>query len=221
MASLISEEDKKYLKEQFEKDLKDKVKIVVFTDNSPDCKYCNETLEITKELGELSSLISVENYNLKDPKAKTFNVEFSPTTIITDEKESMGGRIRYTGIPAGYEFSSLIEDVISISSGKLEFNDHVLEHLDEVDKPIKIQVFVTPTCPYCPKAVRVAHKFAQYNENITGEMVESIEFPDRADKYGVQSVPHIVINENVQFIGAYPEENFIEYVMEAYKKYKN
>lgn len=219
--ALIGEEDKKYLREQFEKDLKTKTKIIVFTDDSSDCKYCNETLEITKELGELSKNISVENYKISDKKAKDMNVEFAPTTIVTDEKENMGGRIRYTGIPAGYEFSSLIEDIISVSSGKLELNDHVLEHLDEIDKPIKIQVFVTPTCPYCPKAVRVSHKFAQYNENITGEMVEAIEFPERADKYGVQSVPHIVINENVQFIGAYPEENFIEYVMEAYKKYKN
>jgi glutaredoxin-like protein len=219
--ALIGEEDRKYLSEQFKKDLKNKVKIIVFTEDSSDCKYCNETLEITKELGQLSDMISIENYKINDAKAKEFNVEFAPTTIITDEEETMSGRIRYTGIPAGYEFSSLIEDMISVSSGKLELNAHVLEHLDEVDKPIKIMVFVTPTCPYCPKAVRVAHKFAQYNKNITGEMVESIEFPDRADKYGVQSVPHIVINENVQFIGAYPEESFVEYVMEAYNKYKD
>ncbi|MEM2268296.1 MAG: thioredoxin family protein, partial [Thermoplasmata archaeon] len=95
------------------------------------------------------------------------------------------------------------------------------EHLDQIDSPIRIQVFVTPTCPYCPKAVRVAHKFAQYNENVIGEMIESIEFPDWADKFGVSSVPHIVINEDVQFVGAYPEENFIEFVMEAYNKTKS
>ncbi len=217
--ALISEEDRKYLMEEFEKNLKEEVNLYVFTVNDSSCQYCKESVDIAKELGSLSDLIKVENFDLNSDMAKKMGIEHAPTTVVTDGKQ-YGSRIRYVGIPAGYEFSSLVEDIMSVSKRKVQFDGHVKEHLDEIDKPIKIQVFVTPTCPYCPKAVRVAHKFAQYNENITGEMIEAIEFPDWADKFGVSSVPHIVINEDVQFIGAYPEENFIEFVMEAYKKSK-
>lgn len=77
---------------------------------------------------------------------------------------------------------------------------------------------MTPTCPYCPKAVETAHKFALLNRNITGEMVESLEFENEAEEAGVSSVPHIVINGDVQFVGAYPDEQFAEYVMEAYNQ---
>jgi len=218
--ALISEEDRKYLQEEFEKHLKEDVKLLIFTTKDPSCRYCNETVEIAKELASLSDLIHVENYDVNSDMAKKLGIEHAPTTVVTDDKLTYGSRIRYIGIPAGYEFSSLVEDIMSVSSRKVEFKGHVKEHLDEIDKDIRIQVFVTPTCPYCPRAVRVAHKFAQYNEHIIGEMIEAIEFPDWADKYGVSSVPHIVINEDVQFVGAYPEENFIEFVMEAYKKAK-
>jgi predicted DsbA family dithiol-disulfide isomerase len=34
-------------------------------------------------------------------------------------------------------------------------------------------------------------------------------------KYGVSSVPHIVINDSVEFVGAYPEEQFVNEVLKA------
>ena len=47
-------------------------------------------------------------------------------------------------------------------------------------------------------------------------MVESLEFDKEAEEAGVSSVPHIVINGEVEFVGAYPDEQFAEYVLEAY-----
>ena len=41
-----------------------------------------------------------------------------------------------------------------------------------------MQVFVTPTCPYCPAAVRMAHSLAIASDRVTADMVESIEFPN-------------------------------------------
>ncbi len=217
--SLISEEDKKFLKKEFEKKMKEDVYIYIFTTDK-NCRYCNETVEISKETASLHDAIHVEVYDLNSDKAKEMMVDKAPTTIITDNKE-YDGRIRYIGIPAGYEFSSLIEDIISVSQREVKFDPHVKEHLDEIDEPIEIKVFVTPTCPYCPRAVRTAHKFAQYNKFIHGKMIEAIEFPDWADQYGVSAVPHVVINDDVVFQGALPEHDFVESVLEAYNKIKN
>ncbi len=211
----IGDKDKEYLKGEFDKYLQEKVKVLVFTGN--DCQYCNVASEIAKEVSELHDAIEFEEHPITGELAKNFGLERVPTVVITDG-DKYGARIRYVGLPSGYEFSSMIEDIIDVSRRTAEVSDEVRAQLDMIDKPVTIQVFVTPTCPYCPKAVRTAHRFAMLNSNITGEMVEAVEFPDWANKWNVMSVPHILINEEVQFIGAYPDEQYIKYVVEAYKK---
>ncbi len=218
--SLLKEKDRAYLKEEFKKNLKNEVKLYVFT-SEEDCQYCDQTVEIAHELEELSDLIEVETLGLDSDKAKKWGIEKAPTTVVTSNGGSENARIKYIGIPMGYEFSSLVEDIRRISRNDPEIDPEVRKKLDSIDKPITIRVFVTPTCPYCPRAVGTAHKFALANKNITGEMVEATEFPAWADEWGVSSVPHIVINGDVQFVGAYPDENFVDYVLEAYKKQGN
>ena len=211
----ISEKDKEYLKGEFDKNMKDSVHLVVFTGDN--CQYCEVTKAIAQEVAELHSAIEFNHYNADSEEAKKYGVEHVPTVVITDD-DKYKGRIRYVGLPSGYEFSSMIEDIIDVSRRTADVSDEIRAQLETVDKPVKIQVFVTPTCPYCPRAVRTAHRFAIINSNITGEMVEAVEFPDWANKWKVMSVPHVLINENVQFIGAYPDEQYITYVIDAWKK---
>lgn len=80
-----------------------------------------------------------------------------------------------------------------------------------------MQVFVTPTCPYCPKAVRLAHKAAIENDNITADMVEATEFPHLSMRYDVRGVPRTVVGENFPIEGAVPEMEFVEKLVEAYR----
>ena len=211
----IQDKDKKYLKGEFDKNLKEDVYILVFVGDN--CQYCSVASAISQEVAELHPKIHFEEHTIGDELSKEYGLEHAPTVVITD-KDKYRGRIRYVGLPSGYEFSSMIEDIIDVSRRTAEVSQEVLEKLMKIDKPILIQIFVTPTCPYCPRAVRTSHRFAILNENITGEMVEALEFPEWADKWKVMSVPHIVINEDVQFIGAYPDEQYIEYVVEAYEK---
>lgn len=41
------------------------------------------------------------------------------------------------------------------------------------------------------------------------------EFPELASRYQVMSVPKIVVNDKVEFVGALPEAEFVAQVMEA------
>ncbi|MDL5504128.1 MAG: thioredoxin family protein, partial [Candidatus Methanoperedens sp.] len=102
--------------------------------------------------------------------------------------------IRYYGVPAGYELAVLIDTIIDVSKGKTSLSDALKTKLAEIKKPVHLQVFVSPTCPYCPKAARTAHQFAIENENIRSDVIETIEFPYLVQKYSVMGVPHIVIN---------------------------
>jgi len=63
--------------------------------------------------------------------------------------------------------------------------------------------------------VRLAHHLAVASEWIRGTCVEATEFPDLAQRYRVMAVPKIVINETVQFEGAYPESAFVDQLLRA------
>jgi len=46
-------------------------------------------------------------------------------------------------------------------------------------------------------------------------MVEAIEFPHLAQRYTVSGVPKTLINENISFVGAMPEEMVLDYIKQA------
>jgi alkyl hydroperoxide reductase subunit AhpF len=78
-----------------------------------------------------------------------------------------------------------------------------------------MQVFVTPTCPYCPQAVVLAHKMAAASPLVRADMVEAQEFPHLATKYQVMGVPRTVINETTHVEGAAPESMVLGKLREA------
>ncbi len=217
---LLKEEDRNYLKEEFGKILKDKVRILLFSSSDEHCKYCNETKQLLEEVSELSDRIELEVHDVDGDVAGEMGVELAPTIIISDENNELGSRVRFTGIPSGYEFTTLIKDIMYVSTKQLEITDRTIQELQNINSRLKIEVYVTPTCPYCPKAVLIAHQFAMVSERIEAEMIESLEFPSLADRWGVMGVPHTVIKNLdrgnvVQFVGAYPENHVLNFVRDA------
>jgi thiol-disulfide isomerase/thioredoxin len=76
-------------------------------------------------------------------------------------------------------------------------------------------VFVTPTCPFCPRAALLAVRLATSSARVTAEVVSANEFPDLADRFGVRGVPKTVVNDDDAFVGALPEAAFVEQVVRA------
>lgn len=87
--------------------------------------------------------------------------------------------------------------------------------MDNLAKPVHMQVFVTPTCPYCPQAVILAHQMAFYSDKVKADMVEISEYPHLAQKYNVQGVPRTTINENWYQEGAAPEQMIVAKIKES------
>jgi thiol-disulfide isomerase/thioredoxin len=78
--------------------------------------------------------------------------------------------------------------------------------LAELSEPVLLQVFVTPTCPYCPQAVITAHQMAMESPYVEAEMVEATEFPELSNQYQIMGVPDMVINQGKgKIVGAVPE----------------
>ncbi|MGO9480465.1 MAG: protein disulfide oxidoreductase [Candidatus Kryptoniota bacterium] len=197
------------------------VKIINFTQSlvtnpvSGECPYCKETKQILEEVAALSEKITIEvcNFVTDKDKVEKYHIDRIPATVIASPDKDYG--IRYYGIPSGYEFASIIEDIEMISTGKHELSEETIGKLKAITEPVHIQVFVTPTCPYCPSAVVTGHRLAYVNDLITSDMIEATEFPDMSRKYGVQGVPRVVINDSHHFEGAIPEEMYVDEVVKA------
>lgn len=146
--------------------------------------------------------------------ARVYGVDKVPALVLLRE-DGTDTRVRYFGIPAGYEFGSLVEDLVDISRGETRLSERTRQALSQIARPVHMQVFVTPTCPYCPKAVRLAHQFAMESPFIRADMVEALEFPELADRFGVFGVPKTVINEVEEVEGAVPEAVMLRHVLAA------
>jgi len=191
------------------------VKLHFFSsENERECPYCKDEEEILETISSLNPLIKVIKYpeGLKHEKAKEFSVDKLPALIIHGMREY---NVRYFGLPAGYEFGSLIEDIIDVSKGTVDLKPEIIKLLRTIKRKVHIQVFVTPSCPYCPLAVRASHKFAIVNENIVSDAIEAIEFNELAEKYDVYAVPKVIINDKVAFEGVIPEVYFVAAIKEA------
>jgi glutaredoxin-like protein len=211
--SLIPEEHKEHVKSEFAQNLEKPVKILVFT-QEVECKFCAETRQLVQEVATLNDKISVEIYDFvaNADKAKQYGVDKVPAVVILGEKDY---GVRFYGMPYGYEFQTLIEGIINVSRGRTDLSEKTKEMLKEIKTPVHIQVFVTLTCPYCPMVVGTAYKFAIESDRIKADVVDASEFPHLALKYGVMGVPKTVINEKTEFVGALPEDLFLEHVLLA------
>ena len=215
---IFSEQDKQKIKQSLER-IKNPVKLIFFTQNVGDCQYCDLTEQMLKELCELNPKLSYTKYNLvlnKD-EAEKFGVDKVPAIVVcaANNGNVTNYGIKFFGIPSGYEFATLLEDIIMVSSNESGLSPQIKEKLSFIDDDVRIQVFVTPTCPYCPQAVFTAHRFALESPKVTSDMVEATEFPDLVAKYAVNAVPKIVINDAVEFEGLVPEDVFVEQVLQA------
>ena len=198
---------RKELEEIF-KGLKKEVTLKFFTQEF-ECRFCSTTHGLIKEISELSDKIKLEVFDfLKDkPEADKYGVDKIPAIVVMDN-EDYG--IKFYGIPSGYEFGSIIEAIKLVSTGESPLQAETKKFLDNLEKDIHLQVFVTPTCPYCPQSVILAHQMAYYSKKIKADMIEATEFPHLTHKYNVMGVPRTVINETEYQEGAAPESMIIQ-----------
>jgi glutaredoxin-like protein len=209
MPQLITDKDKEYLRRVFSERLRKPVTILFFT-REQECLLCKETRQFLDELVPLSDLLRLEVHELPadDAVAKLHGIDKVPAIKLRGEQDF---GVRFFGIPMGYEFIAIVEDIIDVSWGAADLPAKAMELILAIDKPVHIQVFVSPTCPYCPQVVRAAHKFAILNEFVTADMVEVTEFPEMAKRYEVQGVPRIVANETSVMVGAYPDTSLAQF----------
>lgn len=127
------------------------VRMVMFTQGEGgalECLYCSETRQLAQEVASLSDKLSVEVKDFQGDQdlAKRYGVDKIPALVLAaDGAAPESARVRFFGIPAGYEFSSLLEDLRLVSSGRHGLSEETVAAIAKLKEPVHIQVFVTPT----------------------------------------------------------------------------
>ena len=221
MEKLINDSVAEQVKQAFA-GLSNPVQILYFGSDD-NCETCTETRQLLGEIAELDKRVYLSTHDLKTDAAlaKKYNVDKAPALVIAGKSgdDILETGIQFSGIPAGYEFSTLINDILLASKLDSGLSDDTRAFLKALTTPLLLQVFVTPTCPYCPQAVLLAHKMAMENPAmIRAEAVEATEFPELANQFRVQGVPQTVINSGKgTAVGAYPEARMLDEIKNALK----
>jgi len=204
----VREETRRFLEQ-----LAGPVRLVMFTQEF-ECDYCSETRQLVEEIEGLSERIQLEVYDFQSDaeKAMDLGIDKIPAIAVIGAQDY---GVRLYGIPSGYEFTSLLHAIRIVAAGKPELAADTLEALAALSEPVHLQVFVTPTCPYCPQAVTLAHQMAIASPLVRADMIEATEFPQEAIKYQVMGVPRTVINETVHVEGAAPESTVLRELQKA------
>lgn len=194
-------------------DLANDVRLVVFTTKNG-CEYCKEIVQLTEEVAATSPKLTTEVYDFDaaPDKAAAYNITMAPAMAIVGKRDY---GLRYYGIPSGHEFSTLLYGIQRASHGEPDLDPPTLSYLNELTQSVNIQVFVTPTCPYCPRAAILAYDMAVASDKVVADVVESMEFPELANRFSVMGVPLNVINETSRVEGAAPPHMIVDAIKAA------
>lgn len=213
--ALLSEQDRQTVRGHLAV-IEEPVRLLFFTQTFGAPDTVTIAKQVLDEIVCLNDHLALEevNFVLEQDRARQYGVEQIPTIVLL--KGDQDTRIRFLGAPAGYEFMSLIEAVILAGTNDSGLTPDsralVAEHVTE---PLNIQVFVTPTCPHCPRAVTLAHRLAVESPLITASCVEATEFMDLSRKFRVTGVPKTIVNGSIEILGALPEDQFVRTVVGA------
>ncbi len=140
---LLSENDRRRVKQMLGA-MTSPVRLVFFT-QSLSCDTCLPARQILDELGALTDKLSIDerNFVLDKDAAAALGVDRVPAIAVMAGERDTG--IRFVGVPAGYEFSALIDAVVAASTGDSGLSEASRLRLRDVTSPVRIQVVVTPT----------------------------------------------------------------------------
>lgn len=188
------------------------VTLHVFTQEL-ECQFCRENHQLAEELAQLAPQkikAEIHDFLLDKEAVQKFKIDKIPALAVVGSQDF---GVRFFGVPAGYEFTSLLSAIQLAAKGKADLSPASLQKLGAITKPIHLKVFVTLTCPYCPGAVHLAHQLAVASPLITADMIEASQFPHLAIKEQVLGVPKTVVEGLGAFEGAMPEPQFVERVV--------
>ncbi len=201
---MASAEYLRQLKKTFEQ-LPNDIPLVLFTKRGQDDVFVDGARQVIRAFRELSTKITLKEYDLGHSLAAKWGVTSSPTLLIAPERYA----IRWLGAPMGEEARSFLDTLLLVGLGRSHLTEQSLKVIRRIDSPRQVKVFVSPSCPYCPQQTLNAVKAAiERPDHVSVEIVDIQSEPELANQYSAQSVPQAFANDILIGHGAQTEEVF-------------
>lgn len=117
----------------------------------------------------------------------------SPISFLI-EADGIDTGIRFSGIPSGHEFNSLVLAMLHGAGIDLKLDSAIQQLVAKVDQPLHFEVFVSLSCHNCPDVVQALNQFALLNDNISSEMIDGGLYQDVVEARDIQGVPSVYLN---------------------------
>jgi glutaredoxin-like protein len=203
---MLGEGDKSALERKFGSGMKDDVELIVFIDESVPAS--KDLVDVANTLASFSPKIKVQTEkveNGKNQRMADLRIQNYPVMVI---KKGDFSRIRYYGIPAGYEVPPITDAIVELSNSHANLSPKAKSIMATVRRRANIKIFVLTTCVFCPIVARHAYRAAIESSKVTSEIIDSQLFPDLAQRHSVMGVPKIILNDNTDITGAIQEAEF-------------
>jgi len=172
-----------------------------------DKQIISQLESVFEKLSGTIELVHAESYHEKQPELvdmlgqvaatsekisvrSSFIESDSPFFEIVLNGKSSG--IRFSGIPGGHEFTSLVLAILNADrKGKLP-DDAIIRRIQNLKGPIRLKTYVSLSCENCPEVVQSLNLMAAFHEDFTHEMVDGYYFQDETESLGIQGVPSVM-----------------------------
>jgi alkyl hydroperoxide reductase subunit AhpF len=141
--TLIHDDVAAQLKAEFEQ-LVNPVRLAVFSQAMADPES-EQVRRLVEELAALDERLTAESVNfvLDQERVARLGIARTPAIAILGAEKDYG--IRFYGMPSGYEFGTLVDAILDVSSGDSGLSEPTRSALARLERPVHVQVFSTPT----------------------------------------------------------------------------
>lgn len=148
--AILNEQVKQQLRERFAERLSGPVQLKLYLrpgsgrlilPSGMGCPTCEEARELAEDLQEAAPeqiQLEVIDVTIQDSDV----TELPTLTLAFPGEES---RIRWQGLPAGYEFATVVDAIERVSTGEHGLSEATVQRLTKVTEPLEVMVFATPT----------------------------------------------------------------------------
>ena len=177
-----------------------------------DCELSSKIKQFLDEFSKITDKVSVnvftkgENTQLESAIA----TELYPVLALMDERREYSG-VNFHGAPGGHELESFILAIYNVAGPGQSITGELLEKAKKL-KPMNLKIGVSLSCTMCPDVVQACQRIGALNDGITAEMVDLQYYPKLRDRFGILSIPALIIDDADVVFGRKGFEELVEFL---------
>lgn len=172
-----------------------------------------ELLSFLGDIAAVSDRISLEERDIQEELRSPISF------LIEADGEDTG--IRFSGIPGGHEFNSLVLALLQAGGTALKLDEDVQALVAGNTEELNFEVFISLSCHNCPEVVQTLNQFALLNPQIKTDMIDGGLFQSEVEARDIQGVPSVYLNGEPFANGKVDAASLIDKLLERNPDLKN